>query len=758
MNNKQLHSYKFALYGASGAGKTVFLAALAMDRIAYHPDFACTRIPLTESLKDGNNNGTVYDKWRRDALKEGNRWLDEAIDRLKHELMPLANPHDHPDMLFEFDLSSGNRTYRVEFIDYAGELVHSSQSANENASRLRGKLKEMDALLVLAPAPWPENDLIPLDKDLQSIRETFMLMLGERDEPEIDLPLALLLDKWDRRSELEYHTPENEHQELQEFFDQSPPPPHKTLLKALKSAVAGSNNFRAFPVSALGECKKIKQDDGNLIDGSPDRFNPLSSFGLEDPLIWAAERCDEIAINRLEFQIQEASQSIWGRWKPWPFSLLRLKQKSRELLYRFPNNCTDRATAKTISQELQGIFYRRLSILMFILISIILLAEMGMDGVCLKKNIHIVDNPKSSIQSVEGAVDWLQNYTEAPFFQHSLTRLTFLGTDGVEKKIKKILEAKEEQYWDDIFKTSDGVAQINKARQYINRYPSGRHVGEATSLINWLEFKRIYDDLMNQGKFLEAGQLLDEQSKLMSADGRFEEVKQNYWPRAINDLESKIKSLLGEHRFEEAEKCLREMSQSPPGLILEGGGKKIREIEYKVKVDKDRWLYQQAKEYENENALQSYLDNAPLGYMDKHIQKYLNWLGGLEGEHEMTLYLSSIQWGSDTSRGDPVVLRVFWDGRKIMERVDLESSPNTSSDVNAKYRFKGKLDEEVTLQAEAVDKDIIFDNPLGTGMRKVKIRNMKGLVLRIKTPEMTNSLHFQLFGLPKEPELPIWKE
>ena len=69
MKDEQLHRYKLALYGASGSGKTVFLAALAMSRVIYHPDFTITRLPLTGAAKQQEKELSEQERARMRRLK-----------------------------------------------------------------------------------------------------------------------------------------------------------------------------------------------------------------------------------------------------------------------------------------------------------------------------------------------------------------------------------------------------------------------------------------------------------------------------------------------------------------------------------------------------------------------------------------------------------------------------------------------------------------------------------------------------------------
>ncbi|MBF0471191.1 MAG: hypothetical protein HQL48_07415, partial [Gammaproteobacteria bacterium] len=611
--------YKFALFGATGSGKTVFLAALAMNRISYHPSFSCTRVPLGKTHNEDARNATKPAQDRIAALQEGKDWLDRVIEALENEEMPPPNPPDHADMLFEFELCTGSRSYRLEFLDYAGELVHSSQAANENARGLRSKLRGMDALLVMAPAPWPEQDYIALDENLTAIRETFMLLKGEKGDSALQLPVVLLFDKWDRRSMLEYQTPENEHKELADFLEQEPPPPHKTLYTALQSAVSDTANFAAFPVSALGECSKIDLGDGHLADGPPESFKPLRSFGLEDPLVWAAERCDQIDLAEIEGNITFID-TVWkDRWLPWPFPLHRLVYRAANLASRFPAADPNHARAQCFNDRAKSTLRSRYIAFVSLLLSGILAIELGYDGMRYTHNENTWNNPGASSKDLKSAEDWLEGYTESIPLRHSLSKFILLPGDEAEMQLRELRNTGEELAWSRCKDTSKPNEKKQNCQKYTEDYPNGKYITIAARYVGRITFERLYNDLINERRIFDAATRLLQHH---SSDEWLVALKHNFEAQALKILNQELDQQLreGAGKITEVLSRLKKADQWPPDLLSDNGRCNLHFLQQKAKSTEDRWLYDEARKYLTPDSLHRYLDSAPLITMQAEVQ------------------------------------------------------------------------------------------------------------------------------------------
>lgn len=759
-------TYRLALYGASGAGKTLLLASLAVDRINYHPNYTCTRVPLGQSVTDPGSAKPDTAKApspRIQKLQQGKEILDRAIDALSEGRMPDATPSNHQDMLFEYDFSTGDRTYRIELMDYAGELVHSTLSSNDKAVRLRQQLRNKDALLVLAPAPWPEDDHKALDSDLRSLQETFRLLCEERGESALPIPVAMVFSKWDRRSQLEYRTPENEYREMEEFLNQDPPPPHKALYNTLRSAVADPANFKAFPLSALGECQKIDLGNGQWAE-RPATFKPLRAFGLEDPFIWAAERRDAMDMASYQAALNAQNLTPLSRWIPWPLPLVGLEKQGRALRRRFPVNHPYRAPAEQMWQQVKSARNQRGMALGLTMVVTLLFGELLWDKIQFQQVKHMIADPQATGQVVQNAESWLLDYSESSPLRHRLAKLLFLSRADADGHLDQLRKGREDIYWAAVKNTAKPDDQAKRAQEYLDAFPNGQYKQAAMAITaeidatkSWEEFARLYADLMQEGGTVEAAGLL----KARSDDPRTDPLKQTFEPAALRYLESSINQALAQGKIEDAYNLHRQIDQWPLDLNIrtETGRRKQEDLLRSIKVAHDRQLYDAARDYRTPSALSIYLDQAPLGVMKKSVENYQKWLNTKTSELALTLTVTNVIWGRETGNDDGIELIVRLNDKAAITIPELESEPNTTSRVNPEgYSFKAKLEENMTLDVSLQEHGFFGTNDWGKQSRKVLVKELNGLRLNIRTDELNNIVTFGLQGIQDQPELPNWKE
>lgn len=771
-NNKRASSdhnpktYRLALYGASGAGKTLLLASLAVDRINYHPTFTCTRVPLGQSATGSGNakpDSAKAPSPRSQKLQEGKEILDRAIQALGEGRMPDATPSNHQDMLFEYDFCTGERTYRIELMDYAGELVHSTLSANDKAVRLRQQLRNKDALLVLAPAPWPEDDHKALDPDLRSLQETFRLLCEEGGEMALPIPVAMVFTKWDRRSRLEYRTPENEYREMEEFLNQYPPPPHKALYNTLRSAVADPAHFKAFPLSALGECQKIDLGHGQWAE-RPDTFKPLRAFGLEDPFIWAAERRDAMDMAAYQAAINAQKLTPLSRWIPWPLPLIDLEKQGRILRRRFPVNHPYRAPAESMWQQVKSARNQRGMALGLTLAVSLLFGELLWDKIQFQQVKHTIADPQASGPVVQNAESWLIDYTESSPLRHRLAKLIFLSRADADTYLDNLRRGREDIYWAEVSTTSKPDDKAKKAQEYLYAFPNGHHKQAAIAITaeidaakSWDEFARLYADLMQEGGTVEAAGLL----KARSGDPRTDPLRQAFEPAALRYLETAINQALAQGKIEDAYNLHRQIDQWPLDLNIrtETGRRKQEDLLRSIRATHDRQLYDAARDYRTPSALSTYLNQAPLGVMKKSVENYQNWLNTRTSELDLILTVTNVIWGRETGNDDGIELTVRLNDKTVINITELESEKNTTSRITYEgHSFKAKLDETMTLDVSLQEHGWFRINDWGKQSRKVLVKELNGLRLSIRTDELNNIVTFGLKGIQNQPELPNWKE
>jgi hypothetical protein len=301
-NGRAAKVYRFALYGRPSSGKTCYLAALAMDHGAHPDGLTCEWVKKTREYPRPAGEWTTWDSSDPSATFHlGTRWLEESIEKLKQGDVPAGTD---PNQIYRFmyDFTTPEHvTYRVELIDYSGELVRPDITGNKLAELLLQHFSTTDGVLVLAEVPHPERDAEPLAEQLHLLKQAFALLRGEmQDGPAIAAPVALLLNKWDRRLGQAGTDASAREAEVQPFLDGRPQPAHRSLVDTLRNSVT-EGNFKAFPVSAFGthELATLADPKGKLRQVErPRRINPLPSFGLEDPFVWAVGRRDLIDLEQ----------------------------------------------------------------------------------------------------------------------------------------------------------------------------------------------------------------------------------------------------------------------------------------------------------------------------------------------------------------------------------------------------------------------------------------------------------------------------
>jgi hypothetical protein len=212
-----------------------------------------------------------------------------------------------------------------------------------------------------------------------------------------------------------------------------------------------------------------------------------------------------------------------------------------------------------------------------------------------------------------------------------------------------------------------------------------------------------------------------------------------------------------QHQYVEARQILAEVEQWPPSLRTDKSRLMQRELATNIDVAEDQKLYQEAKDYRSVETLQSYINAAPIGTMKQAVQDYLNWLALQDGTMNLKLSLATVNWGDAVGNEDGIQLTVEKDGTKIFDLTDLESKGNTRMPFqNQSHSFKAKLSDQITLRATLKETDL-WTTEMGYGERKVRVKELDGFHLPIRNDEMSNTIYFGLSGMPKTPELPIWK-
>ena len=765
-SGKKLKHYRFALYGATSAGKTTLLAALAMKRIPpCHANYSCIRVPLGQSPAASSQDSRESDPHvsRHAILKASYKKLDEAISALQNGHLPEPTPADHPTMYFDYTFGTGQRTYHIELIDYSGESLDSTLSANERATRLRTELKDKDALLVLAPAPRDHQTVDKDDEDsarFQSLLESFGLLHQDKDETVLRMPVALILTKWDRRGVLNVNADAYDQacKNLEDFLNQIPRPPHRDLFNLLRGSVADpALDFKAFPVSALGECRA---------DGRPYKNERLHSFGLEDPFIWAAQRRDALDIATYRREIAEQKLDRWsGKLFANPRSLTSLIRRGSELTANFPPTDRHHDEAKQLLSHVKTASAISGTVWFSLGLIILLVLEGGWDWSRYQTHKHIISDPQASGDAVQRTDTWLADYTESMPWRHFLAKISFLSNAQAESKMTSLRKGREEIYWAEV-SNADPAEQIQRAEKYIEAFPNGSYKIEAINLIataaahkDWNEFMRTYTATLQEGKTVEASVML----KQRTADSRSASLKQSFESTALNFLETAIEKKIQDGKIDDAKELYAQIDQWPLDLDVrtDTGRRRAAQLKRLIDVAQDRQLYEEAREYKNSNALNQYLEQAPLGTMTNQVKKYLEWLNAQQGQMDLTLAVKSVTWSDDAGNNDEIQLTVTIDGEQAIKILGLESESGESSYLTSSntYKLRARLNDEIRIGVALKDTNRWFGSgEMGTGTRKIQVKDLNGSEVPASTEEMSNTVTFSLSGIPQQPNLPIWQE
>lgn len=484
------HVYRLALYGVRSSGKTCILSALTLPRVAHPKSYSCSWIEDVPG-----RSPPPGDSSSEDPFHVGWRWLREQRDRLKRGELPQPNPN-RDMMRFWFDFGSRDQGLRrIELIDYSGELL--TANASELAQTLREHMRICDGLLLLAEAPYPGRDLVPLSEDFEALKGAFCLLLGERDSgPQQEWPITIMFNKWDRRGELDHQHPEQESEQLDQFLHQFPPPPHASLIDAVTNAV-GEDNVQCIPVSAFGthvvnrEGAEVPLPNGSL----------LKSFQLEDGFIWVADRSDALRVEQLEEASVAASwwafpqsfvgastssptakASAWSRWFR-GISAVSGISTAWALLRRLPRESKLHARTKVALRQFAFKLTSQLTLCLATLLALLIGIETVADGVQYRSNIAIRDNPAATTQQLETAEAWLQGYFQSPSYRHWLSCLMTVDRTASHRMLVDLRIRRDDAMWKTVTDVENPQTKVILARKYLAVFPTGQHASQAATLV-----------------------------------------------------------------------------------------------------------------------------------------------------------------------------------------------------------------------------------------------------------------------------------
>lgn len=457
--------YRFGLCGLSTGGKTCILAALALPRVTHPNALTATLLPVTKRSSK--------------HLKDGWKWVDEARECLRSGRIPPPNPHG-PRLTIRYKFTDGaQREIFVELVDYSGELLDSKLSESELAEKLHGYFGEVRGFLFVAEHPEPGAGAGELGGYLQQLKES---LARQRSDARItadgnSVPIALLINKWDRSGTLAKGKGAHEHEmmRLEAFLQTDPPPPHAGLLNEL--IPASGNRCRPFPVSAFGEAvREPGNTEGQFIE-KPARVTPeLPSFGLEEPFLWLVEQRDTMDAENLagSSKLQRVLLSF--------SQASRCKKQAQAIAARMSKASPHARRVAKVLQRVNRVIFIQTTFLVLVLFASALGIEFAFDAGEYSSKRVAMKNPAAS-QGWHEAEDWFTNYTEAKPWRHLLHRRFALTNEQAIDELQTARADRDNLAWQSAQSTMDKATQVVLARRYLSDFPQGAHTGDAQRLL-----------------------------------------------------------------------------------------------------------------------------------------------------------------------------------------------------------------------------------------------------------------------------------
>ncbi|MCX8108389.1 MAG: hypothetical protein N3G20_06255, partial [Verrucomicrobiae bacterium] len=320
-----------------------------------------------------------------------------VVERLRNNDLPRANPavFDPPPPMVDFQIGDPQRgDFLVRLIDYSGELLNPDLEHDRDSyvAKLKHCLLESDGFLVLAEVPRLQSDRAsPFPDELNRLQQAFQ-SLRESKNDVLTTPVCVVLTKWDRQSDIDFDCPDKELEKLQQFLEHNQP--FRDLCNSLSNALVHQEaDLRAFWQESLGSdaargtgSPPISKEDAfpattaNLEGGMPasaaaavlggkERGHPsfglrwgncwvfpasafgrfqragdkeirdqsAQPFGILEPLVWLANRRDQLDVAYLSQQWSHR----WLSWLPFAWLVQRtrvLRRRAQSLQHRVARN------------------------------------------------------------------------------------------------------------------------------------------------------------------------------------------------------------------------------------------------------------------------------------------------------------------------------------------------------------------------------------------------------------------------------------
>jgi hypothetical protein len=261
-----------------------------------------------------------------------------------------------------------------------------------------------------------------------------------------DVPVALLINKWDRRQAAGARDGQARQQELDAFLQGHPDWPHATLVNQLRTSVP-EGNFRAFAVSAFGEHGTKSLPDGRCIE-RPKTPTMLKSYGIEDSFAWVIQR------RRAELQLARLEQKVSRLtvWRPWQVfgrdGPGRLKKEAAAFLTEGQQCERDRQRAEAVQRKSSRCLRLQVGLLVLLpllLVGLVLGVEATADSLCFRSVQDTLGNPRSRPADLQDSESWLKDYCQAPWCRHLASRVFVLGREEARRELDRCRQVRAEK-------------------------------------------------------------------------------------------------------------------------------------------------------------------------------------------------------------------------------------------------------------------------------------------------------------------------
>lgn len=766
--NRLEKTYRFALYGRPGSGKSCYLAALAMDHGPHPQGFTCEWIQTSEEYPKPQGDVSTWDpKDPRPsvAFHRGIHMLHDIIDLLRKGKVPPGN-EENPPFRFRFHLTTpGPSAFRVELIDYSGELLRGNLSEREFALLLFNQMQTMDGILVLAEAPLQGKDADLLADQLWRLKQAFALLRENIKEGQaIPAPVALIVNKWDRRGPSGGNDSSTRDAALQVFLDSRPEAGHRSLVDTLRNSV-NPGNFKPFAVSAFGESEfvTLPRDGGDRIQVErPLRRNPLPSFGLEDPFIWAVARRNQIDLHRFANRTARLKWFHFFRsWKLW--------HRGKELAFRFPESSLEKEQVESQRRRCLCFGLAQVAGVVFSLLVLFGMLEAIQDNARHRNAGSVVDNPNTQADDLKSAEDWLNSYYQAPGWRPHFYWF-ILGRDQAKQLCADIQFRRDKLDWQEIEKHApDHIMQLEPAETYLRRHPSGNHAIEATHIVKDGKhklgiLKKEFQGHMDAADLSKAARLLVE--RLPQKASVTAVLKDEFLKQALIKVKDRKADNVRDRDYRGARKYVDDLlqDQNVTKILPAEHLKAIQSVAREIDLAEDQYLYDQVRNRKTMEAAKRYLDDAPLKRMDNEVdsfKKYLRLINGDASVPTLTLRLKTIEWVNWWN--DPENMVTVWcNGTKIIEEANVVAvKKGRNINVGKREFAKTKLTDTWNIEVEIfLAGTLVTRNARCSGKHagQAKDFNNRALTLRGNAPDCTCEILFDIPDLPPMPELPEWRE